>query len=168
MRPRPRPGRRLIAAALGLPLVACAAAPPPNRLEAVTPDGRLVGAVTVPRGSGWCLDWNHSVTGDPVADCYLNDGGRMVLSHAFQPDFAAGLGHFPGRGVFRPGRGDGYLIDAIDEPVPGNAYRLRVGAPAVDHRIITDDGQRLPLSARVAGQPVILRLVPAPSSQDLP
>lgn len=161
MRPRLPPGRRVGLAALGL-LVAACAAPPADRLEALGADGHLIGALTIPRGDGWCLHWNHSVTGDPVADCYRNDAGRMTLSHAFQPDFAAGLGHFPGRGVFRPGLDGGYLIDAIDEPVPGNAYRLRVGAPRVDHRLVSDDGRTLPLSATVPGQPVTLRLVPAP------
>ncbi|WP_299442466.1 DUF1850 domain-containing protein [uncultured Rhodospira sp.] len=137
-----------------------------DQLEAVTADGRRVAALAVARGRGWCLHWNHSVTGDPVVDCYVNDGGRMTLSHAIQPDFAAGLGHVPGRGVFRAGPDGTYLIDAIDEPVPGNAYVLRVGSAAVDHRLVTDDGRIARLSAVAAGTRVILRLRPEGASEE--
>ena len=150
----------LLAALLAASPDASADEPVVDRLEAVTADGRRVAALAVPRGSGWCLHWNHSVTGDPVVDCYVNDAGRMTLSHAIQPDFAAGLGHFPGRGVFRAGPDGTYLIDDIDEPVPGNAYVLRVGSTAVDHRLVADDGRIAPLSAVAAGSRVILRLVP--------
>jgi hypothetical protein len=150
----------MVAAVMAVNPDARADDPVVDRLEAVTADGRRVATLAVPRGRGWCLHWNHSVTGDPVVDCYVNDGGRMTLSHAIQPDFAAGLGHFPGRGVFRAGPDGTYLIDAIDEPVPGNAYVLRVGSAAVDHRLIADDGRIAPLSAVAAGKRVILRLRP--------
>ena len=52
-----------------------------------------------------------------------------------QPDFAAGLGHIPGRGRQVSDGAGGYWIEDINEPVSGNAYILRPGAGAVDHRI---------------------------------
>lgn len=59
----------------------------------------------------------------------------MVLVRSHQPDFAAGLGHIPGRGAQTSDGHGGYWIEGIDEPVPGNAYILRPGAGFVDHRI---------------------------------
>ncbi len=101
----------------------------------------------MPEGTGWCVIWHHSVQGFEVSDCYENRGGRMVLVRAHLPDFAAGLGHIPGRGVqISDGQG-GYWIEDIDEPVPGNAYILRPGAGFVDHRIRAN-GAEVSLSAR--------------------
>ena len=104
-------------------------------LIATREDGEEIARFDMPRGSGWCVLWNHSVQGFPVTDCYENREGRMVLVRSRQPDFAAGLGHIPGRGrQVSDGQG-GYWILDIDEPVPGNAYVLRPGRAAVDHRI---------------------------------
>ncbi len=89
----------------------------------------------VPPGSGWCVLWNHSVRGFEVSDCYENRAGQMVLVSAHLPDFAAGLDHIPGRGrQVSDGQG-GYFILDINEVVPGNAYILRPGQGAVDHRL---------------------------------
>ncbi|WP_425591940.1 DUF1850 domain-containing protein [Halomonas alimentaria] len=116
--------------------------------------------VTLPmaEGEGWCLEWNHSVEGFPVLDCYRHRDGRMVLERSHLPDFAAGLDHVPGRGRQVSDGEGGYWIEDLDEPVPGNAYRLRVGGPAVDHRLVVDD-TRISLSRLAADQPVTVRLV---------
>ena len=98
-------------------------------------DGRQIARVPAPEGSSWCILWNHSVKGFPVSDCYENRGGRMVLVSSRQPDFAAGLGHIPGRGRMESDGAGGYRILDIDEPVPGDAYVLRPGEAAVDHRL---------------------------------
>jgi hypothetical protein len=59
----------------------------------------------------------------------------MVLVQSHLPDFAAGLGHIPGRGrQVSDGQG-GYLILDIDEPVPTNSYVMRPGLGPVDHRL---------------------------------
>ncbi|XKE46216.1 DUF1850 domain-containing protein [Halomonas organivorans] len=118
---------------LGLPaLAAC----PSHELRVRDVDGTSLVRLPMPEGAGWCLAWNHSVEGFPVHDCYRNREGRMVLQRSHLPDFAAGLDHIPGRGrQVSDGRG-GYWIEAIDEPVPGDRYRLRVGAPRVDHRLV--------------------------------
>jgi len=109
-----------------------------DHLEVIGEDGSLLARTEIPRQTGWCLYWNHSVTGDGVIDCYVDDLGKMVLHRAYQPDFAAGLGHYPGRGILTSAEGGGYWIEDIDEPVRGNAYVLRVGSLAVNHRIVTD------------------------------
>ncbi|NVK32043.1 MAG: DUF1850 domain-containing protein [Gammaproteobacteria bacterium] len=86
----------------------------------------------------WCLHWNHSVTDEGVIDCYGIVEHKLTLIRAYQPDFAAGLGHYPGRGILTSAEGKGYWIEDINEPVPGNAYVLRVGSLAVDHRLILE------------------------------
>nr|WP_304526682.1 DUF1850 domain-containing protein [Halomonas sp. I5-271120] len=122
----------------------------------------LLVSLPVPQGEGWCLKWNHSVEGFPVLDCYRNEHGRMVLERSHQPDFAAGLGHVPGRGRQVSDGHGGYWIEDIHEPVPGNRYLLRVGALRVNHRLI-HEGKATSLSARAAGQRVSIGLRPAPA-----
>ncbi len=108
-------------------------------LEAHLLDGTMLAAVKLEAEQGWCLDWTHSVAGFPVRDCYAVVEGQMVLDYSHQPDFAAGLGHFEGRGIVRSRPDGGYLIEDINEPVPGNCLRLRVGSMAVNHQIAAGD-----------------------------
>jgi len=128
-----------------------------GELVATAEDGTEIARLAVPDGGGWCVLWNHSVQGFPVTDCYENRAGRMVLVRSRQPDFAAGLGHIPGRGrQVSDGQG-GYWILGIDEPVPGDAYVLRPGAGPVDHRLQVGD-RVVSLSAAAARQRVRIEL----------
>lgn len=126
-------------------------------LEVHDDDGRRIAALPMPEGEGWCLEWNHSVEGFAVLDCYRHRDGRMVLERSHLPDFAAGLDHIPGRGRQVSDGEGGYWIEAIDEPVPGNAYLLRVGSLRVDHRLVVE-GQRISLSRLAANRRVTIRL----------
>ncbi|SPH23740.1 hypothetical protein DEA8626_02809 [Defluviimonas aquaemixtae] len=113
-------------------------------LTATLEDGTEIARFEIPEGSGWCVLWRHSVKGFEVADCYENRGGRMVLVRSHLPDFAAGLDHIPGRGRQVSDGGGGYWIEDLDEPVPGDAYVLRLGRGNVDHRLrVGDDIQSL-------------------------
>lgn len=104
-------------------------------LVAMREDGAEIARLRAPDGAGWCVLWNHSVRGFAVSDCYENRGGQMILVYSHWPDAAAGLDHVPGRGrQVSDGQG-GYFILDINEVVPGNAYVLRPGAGAVDHRL---------------------------------
>ncbi|MDG3040599.1 DUF1850 domain-containing protein [Roseicyclus marinus] len=133
---RPRIGGGLCA----LLLTALAAGPTfAQDLVVTRGDGAELLRLPAPNGTGWCILWNHSVQGFPVTDCYENRDGRMVLVRSRQPDFAAGLGHIPGRGRQVSDGAGGYWILDIDEAVPGDAYVLRPGAGAVDHRIEMGD-----------------------------
>ncbi|WP_373354025.1 DUF1850 domain-containing protein [Pseudoroseicyclus sp. CXY001] len=100
-----------------------------------------IARLEIPEGQGWCVVWNHSVQGFEVQDCYENRAGRMVLMRSHQPDYAAGLGHIIGRGEETSDDTHGYWIENIDEPVPGDAYILRPGAMAVDHRLVAAAGE---------------------------
>jgi len=104
-------------------------------LTATIDDGTEIARIEIAEGQDWCVLWRHSVQGFDVEDCYRNMDGRMVLMRSHQPDFAAGLGHIPGRGRQVSDGDGGYWIEDIDEPVPGNAYVLRPGSMAVDHRL---------------------------------
>ena len=98
--------------------------------------------------------------GFQVADCYVNDAGRMVLKRSHLPDFASGLDHVPGRGrQVSDGRG-GYWIEDIDEAVTGNGYALRTGGPKVNHRLQVGE-QVISLSAAARRERVWIRLRPA-------
>lgn len=122
-------------------------------LEVMDQSGRVLARVAA---QDWCVVWNHSVAGFEVRDCYVLRDGQMLLQRSHQPDFAAGLGHIPGRGVARSDGAGGYWIEDINEAVPGNCYRLRVGSETVNHRIVTDD-RDISLSEIAAGESVILR-----------
>lgn len=128
-------------------------------LTATLPDGTELAHLAVPEGGGWCVLWHHSVKGFEVADCYENRGGAMVLVRSHLPDFAAGLDHIPGRGVQLSDGQGGYWIEDLDEAVPGNAYVLRPGGPAVDHRLSTANGE-VSLSRLAPHRRVIIALVP--------
>lgn len=126
-------------AAITLQLGAALAATGPATgavLEVARADGEVLVSRQIDEGARWCIRWNHSVAGFPVTDCYLYRKERMVLERSHQPDFAAGLGHTPGRGVQTAAEEGGYWIEDIDEPVPGNCYRLRIGGAAVNHRLV--------------------------------
>jgi len=132
---RRRPGALLAACLLAL---ASAAGAGPV-LEVRDDAGRaLVSAPLAPDGR-WCLAWNHSVTGEPVRDCFRLEDGALLLERSHQIDFSsAGLGHIPGRGRIVPDASGGQWIEDIDAPVAGGALVLRVGAAPVDHRVIAD------------------------------
>ncbi|MBB3190533.1 DUF1850 domain-containing protein [Halomonas cerina] len=155
-------GRALLPALLSCLALVPAMAGAATHLEVLADDGEVLVRQPMPEGEGWCLAWNHSVAGFPVLDCYRHRRGHMVLVRSHQPDFAAGLGHVPGRGrQTSDGRG-GYWIEDIDEPVPGDRYRLRVGSLEVDHRLVTAT-RKVSLSRLAAHEPVTIRLHDEPA-----
>lgn len=128
-----------------------------GQLVATAEDGEEIARFDVPEGTGWCVLWNHSVQGFPVSDCYENREGRMMLVRSRQPDFAAGLGHIPGRGRQVSDGEGGYWILDINEAVTGNAYVLRPGKGPVDHRLEVGD-TTVSLSEPAARQRVRIKL----------
>ncbi len=133
-----------------------------DRLKIITEQGEMLVDIAAPPGMRWCIEWNHSVKKFSVLDCYQNVAGVMQLKRSHQPDFAAGLGHTPGRGEQISDGEGGYWINAIDEPVLNNQYVLRVGSEAVNHRVVwrEDDRRReISLSARASGQRVTVQLI---------
>jgi hypothetical protein len=153
----PAAGR--LPAALTLALLAAAPASA-ARLEVVDATGAVALAAPLGPDGRWCLVWNHSVAGIAVRDCFRGDGGRLVLERSHQPDFAAGLGHIPGRGEVVSDAAHGYWIEGIDAAMPATGLPLRVGSARVAHRLAV--GERvIPLPAALAGERVTIRLVAA-------
>ena len=116
-------------------------------------DGRELTSISLADDPTWHLAWNHSVTGILVRDFYEFRNGTMLLTHSHTPAFDAGLGHIPGRGRSVSDGDGGYWILDLDEPVAGNAYRLRVGSERVNHTIVHEDA-RVNLSDAAAGERV--------------
>ncbi|SDL25108.1 hypothetical protein SAMN05192555_103190 [Franzmannia pantelleriensis] len=159
-------GRTLMSALLSccaIPILALADnASQPDTLQALGTDGEIVAELARAPGEGWCLAWNHSVRHFTVLDCYRNVAGEMQLERSHQPDFAAGLGHSPGRGEQVSDGQGGYWINDIHEPVADNRYALRVGSREVDHRLIWEEGgetHTLSLSDQASGERVIFQLI---------
>ena len=120
-------------------------------------NGEQLHSIPLRNADSWCLLWNHSVAGFLVSDCFVVQNSHMFLYSSHQPDFAAGLGYLEGRGTLRSDGRGGYLITDINEPVPGDALALRVGSPAVNHRLV-HEGKEISLSEIAAGRRVTLRL----------
>ncbi|WP_246472852.1 DUF1850 domain-containing protein [Pelagibacterium limicola] len=131
----------------------------PGSLAMLDTEGKELLTFPVKDGDRWCLHWNHSVAGFLVRDCFMAVDGRMMLERSHQPDIAAGLGHIPGRGTMTSAPEGGYWIETINEFVPGNCLRLRVGSMAVNHRLIIGSHEES-LSEIAARQPVRIVLRP--------
>lgn len=141
----------------GALLLLQAGAAPAATLRAVASDGTILLSVDLTQDPCWTMRWNHSVTGNQVDDYYCLRDRQMLLTASHTPRFDAGLGHLTGRGKLESDGNHGYWIRDIDEPVPGNAYWLRVGSAAVDHRVV-HKGREYSLSAVAANQRVRLRI----------
>ncbi|HEV2122546.1 MAG TPA: DUF1850 domain-containing protein [Chloroflexota bacterium] len=140
---------------LGVTVGSAFAAP---HLRVSTADGTVLFDIPLQEPYVWVVEWNHSVTGIVVDDYYAYDGEHMILTASHAPSFDAGLGHIPGRGTVESDANHGYWIRGINEPVPGNAYLLRVGSAAVNHRIIVG-GKVYSLSAVAERERVRLEVV---------
>ena len=125
----------------------------PPLLRILDEAGRPLLEIDLGTDPGFIMHWNHSVTGILVSDYFRIEGERLLLGQSHTPAFDAGLGHIPGRGQLESDGADGYWIRGIDEPMPGNAFVLRVGSAAVDHRI-EHGGTIHSLSALAAGRRV--------------
>lgn len=126
-------------------------------LEVHRENGETIFSRHVDEGERWCVHWNHSVEKFLVRDCYMVSDGQMMLERSHQPDFAAGLGHIPGRGEMTSAPEGGYWIENMDEYVPNNCYRLRVGAQGVDHTLVLE-GYEQNLSETAARERVSVML----------
>lgn len=147
------PARRLGLLALLALLLGAAEAQTAAYLVVRGPDGAELARFDLADDPTWHLAWNHSVTGILVTDYYAFRSGSMLLTHSHTPAYDAGLGHIPGRGREESDGAGGYWIYDLDEPVPGNAYLLRVGSLRVAHTLVHGD-VTVNLSALAAGERV--------------
>lgn len=129
------------------------------RLEVSDPQGVTIASAPLPETGEWCLLWNHSVQGFPVADCFRMNAEQLFLDSTHTPDFAAGLGYIEGRGRLESDQNHGYRIKDMNVPIAGNVLPLRVGSTRVRHRIEIGD-RVLELSPLASGQRVQIRITP--------
>lgn len=107
----------------------------------------------------WEVQWRHSVAGILVRDIFAWRDGRMLLTDTLTPQLdVAGLGHIPGRGELRDDGAGRYWIAGIDEPIPGNAYLVRIGS-AQAPTVLVHHGREFPLSVAHAGERVRIEVV---------
>lgn len=150
----------MLTTAVLLPTAALGGEEPAWQLSVIGPNQTRLVQIELTAPAHWCLVWNHSVQGFAVSDCFRVEQGRLFLDSSHQPDFAAGLGHTPGRGTLQSDDRQGYRIVDMQVPIPNNQFWLRVGATTVDHRI--EAGSRLiSLSQLAAGKRVQIRLTAA-------
>lgn len=149
---------RLVAA---LTLVLAAPAGAAELVVTLAGTGQELARLSVPEGGRWSVLWHHSVDGYEVEDIYEDRDGAMLLVRSHMPDFGAGLGHLPGRGRQVSDGDGGYWVEDIDEPVPGNAYILRPGRPAVNHRLRTAEAE-VSLTELAEHRRVRIALIPDP------
>ena len=128
----------------------------PLTLEVLDETGRQLASADLPDDGRWCLAWNHSVTGEPVRDCFRADQDLLLLERSHQIDFSsAGLGHIPGRGTIVPDDLGGQWIEDIDVSIPGAELLLRVGGSKVDHQLLIGT-RAIDLSSIAAGKKVTI------------
>lgn len=129
------------------------------QLEVVDSSDQILARAELPGDDGrWCLLWHHSVQGFQVEDCFRAEGQTLILDSTRTPDFAAGLGHIPGRGILGSDSQHGYRITHLNQPMPGNQLVLRVGSMQVNHRIATRH-ELISLSELAFDQRVVIRLI---------
>jgi hypothetical protein len=98
-------------------------------LDVTTASGDTILRLPLATEPRWEVHWVHSVAGILVRDSFLWKDGTMLLTDSRTPRLdVAGLGHIEGRGVMKSDDQGGYWIADLDEPIPGNAYTIRVGS----------------------------------------
>jgi len=129
-------------------------------LEVRVEGGPVVWREALDPGEPVTLSYHHSVSGAPVREVYAlgDDGGLRVREHAYRTQ-GAGLGQVEGEGRMVEAAGGWTRVVGLDRAV--GAFALRVGQPAVDHRLRMR-GRELHLSRDWAGRRAWVggRLVP--------
>jgi hypothetical protein len=121
-------------------------AEPSPQLRVVTPDGEELLRIPLDQGLSWEIHWQHSVAGILVRDGYRWQDGQMLLTDSWTPLLdVAGLGYTPGRGELRVDEAGDFWIAEINEAVPGNVHRIRIGSGHAPTTLIYAD-RAYPLS----------------------
>ncbi|MFO7546644.1 MAG: DUF1850 domain-containing protein [Trueperaceae bacterium] len=98
-------------------------------LEVTKASGETILRLPLAEEPRWEVHWVHSVAGILVRDSFRWKDGTMLLTDSRTPRLdVAGLGHIEGRGVMKSDGQGGYWIADLDEPIPGNAYTIRIGS----------------------------------------
>ncbi|WP_159943914.1 MULTISPECIES: DUF1850 domain-containing protein [unclassified Nocardiopsis] len=124
--------------------------------------GETIGHLSLAEGERLTIAYVHSIDGLPIEEDLRVRDGRLVVEATRVRQFGAGMGHIPGEGT---GRADGrwWVVEGIDRDI-GPELVIRVGAPAVDHRLRTPR-EEVRLSPCLAARPVAVAPVRASALQ---
>ncbi|MFJ9554824.1 DUF1850 domain-containing protein [Nocardiopsis sp. NPDC101807] len=122
--------------------------------------GDTLGHLRLAGGGSFTVSYVHSIDGLPIEENLLVRDGRLVVDSTRVRQFGAGMGHVPGEGT---GRADGewWVVEGMERDI-GTELTIRVGAPAVDHRIRAP-GAEVRLSPCLAAHPVRVEPVLLPT-----
>ncbi|WP_150236745.1 DUF1850 domain-containing protein [Nocardiopsis quinghaiensis] len=122
-------------------------------------EGDTIGYLPLAEGERFTVAYVHSIDGLPIEEDIEVRDGHLVVEATRLRQFGAGMGHIPGEGT---GHADGawWVIEGIGRDI-GTELVIRVGAPAVDHRIRTPDDE-VRLSPCLAARPVTVEPARAP------
>lgn len=161
--PRVAAFRLTIAAALVVvAAVATAAAVPLWPALRLSVDEDRLGHLPLAEGELFTLSYVHSIDHLPIEEYIEVRDGNLVVDSTRLRQFGAGMGHRPGEGT---GRADGewWVIEDMNRDI-GPEVAIRVGAPSVDHRVITPDAE-VRLSPCLATRRVVVEPVRATTLQ---
>lgn len=128
-------------------------------LEVTTAAGETILRLPLAAEPRWEVHWVHSVAGILVRDSFLWKDGTMLLTDSRTPRLdVAGLGHIEGRGVMKSDGEGGTWIADLDEPIPGNAYTIRIGSSFAPTTIV-HAGNRYGLTDEHAGERATISVV---------
>ncbi|WP_046471946.1 DUF1850 domain-containing protein [Allosalinactinospora lopnorensis] len=122
-------------------------------------EGSRIGHVPLDSEGGFTVSFIHSLDKLPVEDVYVVRDGRVVQDATRLRQFGAGMGHIPGEGSGHA-EGDWWVVSDLDRPI--DDFKLRVGSPGADHRLVHPGGE-IPLSQCWAGESLTLRPVKLPT-----
>lgn len=102
-------------------------------------DGDRLGHLPLAQGEQFTLSYVHSIDRLPIEENIEVRGRTLVVDSTRLRQFGAGMGHRPGEGT---GRADGewWVIEDMNRDI-GPEVAIRVGAPAIDHRLRTPDAE---------------------------
>jgi hypothetical protein len=122
-------------------------------------EGDTIGHLPLAEGERFTIAYVHSIDGLPIEEDIGVRDGHLVVEATRLRQFGAGMGHIPGEGTGHA-EGEWWVIEGIDRDI-GTELVLRVGSPAVDHRIRTP-GDEVRLSPCLAARPVTVEPVRVP------
>ncbi|MFD6953204.1 hypothetical protein A6A08_20300 [Nocardiopsis sp. TSRI0078] len=123
-------------------------------------EGDTIGYLPLAEGERFTIAYVHSIDGLPIEEEIEVRDGHLVVEATRLRQFGAGMGHIPGEGT---GRADGewWVVEGIGRDI-GTELVIRVGSPAVDHRIRTPDDE-VRLSPCLVARPVAVEPARVPA-----
>lgn len=122
----------------------------------VSDGDEVIGHLPLAPGEVLTVAYVHSIDGLPIEEDIVVRDGRLIVEATRIRQFGAGMGQIPGEGR---GRADGrwWVIEDMGRDI-GTELAIRVGSPAVDHRLRTP-GAEVRLSPCLAAHRVTVEPV---------